>query len=193
MSYEKIAEMTGLPIRFVKREINGVICKLSQDPELRNRFGNHNMYRDVQPLNVNSVPDPVTNQPKTSVDIMAEQFMDALTTSIHNNMEDSTETPTPEAGGEPDEKPEGKTNAGRPELPDDLDELDAVLDSMLDDLMEGKPANDPDEEHLSYLMQRYSRKPKGESYLGFRDPAFGIVEDLLNKKREAKEKGRKDA
>ena len=47
MPYEKIAMLTGIPIRQVKSSLNRIICKLSQDKTLRNQFGNYNQYRHV--------------------------------------------------------------------------------------------------------------------------------------------------
>ena len=50
MPYDKIAEITGIPIRKVKSILNSAICKLNQDDSLRRQFGEHTTYYNLSPL-----------------------------------------------------------------------------------------------------------------------------------------------
>lgn len=50
LPYDKIAELTDMPIRQVKSIINNALCRLNQDETLRKQFGNHNQYKDINPI-----------------------------------------------------------------------------------------------------------------------------------------------
>ncbi|MCC2255964.1 sigma-70 family RNA polymerase sigma factor [Ruminococcus sp. CLA-AA-H200] len=45
LPYDKISDLTGIPIREVKATLNSAFCKLSQCKSLRSRFGNYNPYK----------------------------------------------------------------------------------------------------------------------------------------------------
>ena len=68
MPYEKMANLTGMPIRQVKSSLNKIICKLSQDKALRSQFGNYNQYRNVSQLKMAN----------NAASIMEEQMIEFL-------------------------------------------------------------------------------------------------------------------
>jgi len=69
MSFDKIAECTGIPIREVKAIINRVICRLNQDHELRSQYRNQNPY--------SCVVKPISIQ-DSACEIMEKQLLESF-------------------------------------------------------------------------------------------------------------------
>lgn len=66
MPYDKMSEITNLPIRKIKSIINQAICKLNQDDILREQFGERNKYNQSSRLHMQD----------TASSIMMDQFTD---------------------------------------------------------------------------------------------------------------------